>query len=121
MGWAVGYDTTWERDIGYGVPSICDHPGCGARIDRGLGYVCGAEPYGGTKGCGLFFCGKHLSAWDQLCDRCGGLRRKKPYTPTPDLPEWTEHKMKDPSWKFWRDLNGIPEEKNEGKNYLDTL
>ena len=28
MSWAVGYDSKWQRDIGYGVPSICDHPKC---------------------------------------------------------------------------------------------
>jgi hypothetical protein len=60
MGWAIGYDDNWDRDIGYGVPGECDAPGCHARIDRGLGYVCGGQPYGGEKGCGLFFCGKHL-------------------------------------------------------------
>ena len=24
MGWQVGYDSKWQRDIGYGVPAICD-------------------------------------------------------------------------------------------------
>lgn len=42
MSWAVGYDTNWHRDIGYGVPAECDHPECTERIDRGLGYVCAA-------------------------------------------------------------------------------
>ncbi len=44
MSWAVGFDETWQRDIGYGVPAYCDHPGCMAEIDRGLSYVCGGEP-----------------------------------------------------------------------------
>ena len=26
MSWAVGYDENWKRDVGYGVPSYCDHP-----------------------------------------------------------------------------------------------
>jgi hypothetical protein len=52
MGWSIGFDTTWNRDIGYGVPAICDRPGCGEAIDRGLSFVCGGEPYGGEKGCG---------------------------------------------------------------------
>ena len=71
MGWSVGYDSKWERDIGYGVPAICDHPGCNKEIDRGLGYVCGGEPYGGEHGCGLFFCGEHLlmTKKGQLCGR----------------------------------------------------
>ena len=28
MGWSIGYDTNWKRDIGYGVPAKCDHPRC---------------------------------------------------------------------------------------------
>lgn len=36
MGWSIGFDTRWKRDIGYGVPAECDHPTCGAQIDRGL-------------------------------------------------------------------------------------
>jgi hypothetical protein len=63
MGWSLGHDNRWGkfgRDIGYGVPAPCDHPGCGAEIDRGLSYVCGTHPYGGEHGCGLHFCGDHL-------------------------------------------------------------
>ena len=106
MGWAVGYDDNWKRDIGYGVPSICDHPGCGKPIHRGLAYVCGGEPYGGDDGCGLHFCGDHL--WlgakgksHQVCDRC--RKGKDPFTPTPDTAEWMRHKLRDMTWKPWRD------------------
>lgn len=60
MGWSIGYDSKWKRDIGYGVPASCDYPGCDAEIDRGLSYVCGGEPYGGEVGCGLYFCAAHL-------------------------------------------------------------
>lgn len=105
MGWAVGYDTNWNRDIGYGVPATCDHPDCNEEIDRGLAYVCGGEPYGGDRGCGLFFCGKHLIHYHRkgpaICERCGP-RRKKPFAPKPDVPEWTNHKATDPSWAKWR-------------------
>ena len=106
MSWAIGYDRKWKRDIGYGVPATCDHPGCGAEIDRGLSYVCGGEPYGGNRGCGLYFCHQHLKVpfmqiASQLCDQCYP-RRKKPFTPTPDVPEWTHHKATDPSWAEWR-------------------
>lgn len=91
MGWAVGYDERWKRDIGYGVPALCDQPGCGAEIDRGLGYVCGGEPYGGDLGCGLFFCEEHhayyLGEGHALCDRCA--RGEPPHAPTPDVAEWT--------------------------------
>ncbi len=36
MGWSIGYDDNWKRDIGYGVRATCDHPACNAKIDRGL-------------------------------------------------------------------------------------
>lgn len=100
MGWAVGeYE---GRDIGYGVPATCDHPGCGKSIDRGLGYVCAnGEIYGGEEGCGRFFCGRHGGA--SMCERCasGG----PPFDPTPDVPLWINHKLTDPSWQQWRDEN----------------
>lgn len=108
MSWAVGYDTNWGRDIGYGVSALCDQPGCSEEIDRGLGYVCGGQPYGGQYGCGLFFCGQHLAGsdigCDQVCDRCAiGLEVANPYEPKPDLPEWLRHKLTDESWQQWRD------------------
>lgn len=59
MSWAIGYDDHWHRDVGYGVPATCDHPGCQKLIDRGLAYVCGGQPYGGDDGCDLFFCEDH--------------------------------------------------------------
>jgi hypothetical protein len=100
MGWQVGYDTTWKRDIGYGVPAICDQPECGEAIDRGLGYVCGGEPYGGEHGCGLYFCGGHLFASPQQCDRCAA--GEPPYDPAPDTAEWLNWKLTDESWERWR-------------------
>jgi hypothetical protein len=104
MGWSLGYDTNWQRDIGYGVPATCDHPGCGAKIDRGLSYVCGGEPYGGDAGCGLYFCDEHLPGRDknfrQLCERCA--KKRKPFKPTPDVKEWAHHKAAHPSWARWR-------------------
>lgn len=112
MGWSIGYDERWKRDIGYGVPAYCDHPGCMAEIDRGLSRVCGSQPFGGDRGCGLYFCSAHLSVPQshrmpsQLCDRCYP-RIRKPFTPTPDHPTWTKHKLTHPSWKQWRDENGI--------------
>ena len=103
MGWAIGYDDNWRRDIGYGVPCVCDHPKCNAKIDRGLSYVCGYEPYGGERGCGLYFCGNHLS-WDHRCPRC--VAHKAPYKrPKPDIAEWIRHKLTDESWQQWRDNN----------------
>lgn len=101
MSWSIGFDSNWKRDIGYAVPACCDHPKCAERIDRGLSYVCGGEPYGGNVGCGLYFCPKHLSGFPQLCSRCSS--RKSAFIPKPDLPEWIEHKATDPSWQEWRE------------------
>lgn len=100
MSWSIGYDSKWKRDIGYGVPAICDHPGCGEKIDRGLAYVCGGEPYGG-EGCGLYFCANHRSGL--LCSRCAN--EQPPFSPAPDHPEWIKHKLTDESWQAWRDEN----------------
>jgi hypothetical protein len=110
MGWSIGYDSRWRRDIGYGVPAECDHPKCREEIDRGLSCVCGGDPYGGEHGCGLYFCGKHLSYHDfrggvckPVCPACDSYR--KPYKPKPDVKEWTDHKATDPSWEEWRRKN----------------
>lgn len=100
MGWSIGYDTRWQRDIGYGVPATCDYPGCGEKIDRGLAHVCGSEPFGGEHGCGLFFCADHQVGMRQRCDRC--FDGKEPFEPTPDVPEWIAHKLTDDSWAEWR-------------------
>jgi len=114
MGWSIGFDRNWNRDIGYGVPAYCDAPKCNAGIDRGLAYVCGhEEPYGGDSGCGLYFCDKHLF-WHKFrngdeglyCKRCSTY--KPPYKPKPEHPEWAAWKLKDESWKDWRLEN--PEE-----------
>lgn len=103
MGWSLGWDNRWKRDIGYGVPAFCDHPKCNAQIDRGLGFVCCAqEPYGGEHGCGLYFCGKH-GGFDHKCPRCRNY--KPPYNAKPDHPEWITHKLTDPSWAEWRAEN----------------
>ena len=99
MGWSAGWDHNWKRDIGYGVPAWCDHPDCDEVINRGLVHVCGNECYGGDDGCGLFFCGKHLSA-GSLCERCevqGDI-----FIAKPDHPRWLQHKATHPSWAEWR-------------------
>lgn len=108
MGWSIGYDDNWKRDIGYGVPAVCDHPDCSEEIDRGLSYVCGGEPYGGDRGCGLYFCSAHLHYAERLegqfCHRCHP-RRGNPFKPKPDVAAWIEHKLTDESWQEWRDEN----------------
>lgn len=102
MGWSIGFDERWQRDIGYGVPAWCDHPDCDEEIDRGLSYVCGGQPYGGEFGCGLYFCSNHLYLGEkvQLCERCDA--GQEPFKPKPDHPDWIHHKATDPSWAEWR-------------------
>lgn len=100
MSWSIGFDENWKRDIGYGVPAVCDLPGCKTKIDRGLSYVCGGDICGGSTGCGLFFCPKHLH-FPQLCRKC--FRGEgDAYKPKPDTKEWINFKMTDPSWAEWR-------------------
>lgn len=103
MGWSIGCHN--GRDIGYGVPACCDHPGCGAMIHRGLAYVCGGEPYGGEQGCGLFFCEVHRryirnDGTRAVCERCA--INKPPFDAKPDVREWIDHKLYDESWANWR-------------------
>ncbi len=111
MGWSIGYDHNWNRDIGYGVPATCDHPGCGRKIDRGLAHVCGGEPYGGDHGCGLYFCGSHIFLGGErphACERCRDAKEDDevtPFDPTPDRRVWLRHKLRHHSWKQWRDEN----------------
>lgn len=100
MGWCIGEYN--GREIGYGVPAECDQPGCREKIDRGLGYVCGGEPYGGEAGCGLFFCEQHRRHWRKdkpVCSRCANYRSA--YSPKPDTDEWIKHKLTDPTWQRW--------------------
>jgi hypothetical protein len=108
MGWSIGEDKD-GRDIGYGVPALCDHPACNTEIHRGISYVCGGEPYGGDRGCGLHFCTSHLlytPKFGQLCERCYP-RMRKPFTRKPDVREWVEHKLTDESWAQWRAENQL--------------
>jgi hypothetical protein len=110
VGWSIGYDQNWDRDVGYGVPAWCDHPNCTAKIDRGLSYVCGGDPYGGSHGCGLYFCEKHMGWMNtdtededegcQACERCE--KGKEPFDPKPEHPEWVQHVLTDDSWHQWR-------------------
>jgi len=118
MGWSIGYDEHHQRDVGYGVPAYCDHPGCNAEIDRGLSYVCGGEPYGGDEGCGLHFCGDHLSGLDQY-QRCECCAAGKPQFPAkPDHPDWMRWKLADASWAEWRAEN--PELVEKMRTALDV-
>ena len=108
MSWAVGRDRNRRRHIGYGVPATCDHPGCGASIDRGLSYACGSGVVGQVDNCGLFFCGQHLAHFveagdggEWVCERCAN--DEKAFDPTPDTVEWARHVLTDGSWAEWRE------------------
>jgi len=107
MGWSIGYDHVHQRDVGYGVPAYCDHPGCKAEIDRGLVFICGGAPGGGDDGCGLFFCNDHLLLATrkpgQRCERCWNERPA--FKPSPDHPKWIEHQLTHDSWANWRAEN----------------
>ncbi len=111
MGWSIGYDDNWKRDIGYGVPAYCDHPKCNKEIDRGLSYVCGGGPYGesidgeGRNGCGLYFCEEHGGG--QLCPRCTAYKPAYKHI-KPEHPKWLQHKMTDSSWAQWRKKQSRP-------------
>lgn len=59
MAWATGTNIK-GREIGYLVEAECDDSACEEKIDRGLAFVCGAEHDGGERGCGNYFCAKHL-------------------------------------------------------------
>lgn len=126
MSWAVGYDNKWKRDIGYGVPAVCDHPDCNKEINRGLSYVCGNDIYGGEHGCGLFFCDEHLKdvynengelIKSDVCERCA--KNEDPFSPKPDTKEWIRWKLEDDSWEQWRDEN--TDKVEEMRKYLKDI
>lgn len=92
MGWELGYDNRHERWVGYGVPAFCDHPGCNAEIDRGLGFKCEEEGCG----CSKFYCERHRMEVEShthvrpvWCEH----------------PKWVEHLLTDSSWEKWRREN----------------
>ena len=102
MGWELGYDSSWDRFIGYGVPAYCDHPDCNNEIDRGLAHVCSdSQPYGG-EGCGLYFCLDH-SDFSGRCDRCSN--DEDPFEPKKEHPKWIKWMLTHRSWEEWRKEN----------------
>jgi len=69
-------------EAGYGVETVCEQDGCEEKIDRGLGYLCGAEPGGDEYGCGGYFCGHHLFGSSApiangLCASCSGKQEQQ--------------------------------------------
>jgi len=49
------------RPCGYLILAVCEHPNCNEKIDRGMAYACGGEPFS-EHGCDRYFCPKHLFA-----------------------------------------------------------
>lgn len=92
MGWSIGDDSKWKRHLGYGVPAFCDHAGCGAEIDRGLGYKCEDEDCG----CGKFYCTEH---------RYDTTAHTHEAPPDREHPMWAMHVLTDESWAAWRAEN----------------
>ena len=125
MGWSIGYDENWKRDIGYGVPCECDYPECSHTIDRGLSFVCGGDAYGGEHGCGLFFCSDHRHFVEiedgddqaEVCERCrDGL---DPFPAKADTAEWINWKLTHDSWAQWR--NEHPDEVAALRRSINSL
>ena len=124
MGWSIGYDSKWGRDIGYGVPALCDHPDCNDKIDRGISFLCGGVGYCDDGGCGLFFCGKHMG-W-KYCEKCivaidsetgeplDDVPPLDPFNAKPDIAEWAQWKLTHHSWQGWREDNPLEVEKMRG-------
>lgn len=77
MGWANCGSDSKGRPIGYAHAARCDHPGCKARIDRGLAYACGGMHGSGDLYCEGYFCTDHLKdapdnegGYFSLCPAC---------------------------------------------------
>lgn len=78
MVWGDVGDDQWGRAIGWAIKAECDEPGCTAKIERGLQYICGmpnathgswAED--GTVGCCRYYCVHHRKA--HACPQAPGL------------------------------------------------
>ena len=68
MGWGnCGLDSK-GRPIGYTHEATCDHPGCDAKIDRGLSYVCGMMHGEDEWSCEGYFCPEHRFTAPVECD-----------------------------------------------------
>lgn len=131
MSWAIGFSKNQNRDVGYSVSAICDHPGCAVEIDRGLGYIC-CENINHNATCGAFYCAEHRenyvygdevedmdedelealgidpneSAVQDAIDDCEIVRCKhEPIEPGKESAAWLKHVLKDPSWEQWRQEN----------------
>lgn len=80
MGYAsyTVYRNGEEIEAGYDVEDGCNKDGCTAKIDRGLGNLCGETPGGDEHGCGHYFCGEHLFGGNPgQCEACRAAADKR--------------------------------------------
>lgn len=106
------YDNQHKRDVGDNVPGYCDYPHCKEIIERSIARVCGSAPFGGSWGCGLFFCDDHITPLDDdsvisLCERCAHNLNNPgdplpEYEPSADLAPWINFKLHHSSFAKWR-------------------
>jgi len=83
MGWADCGEDSKGRPIGYAHEATCDHPGCNAKIDRGLSFACGGMHGDLELGCEEYCCSFHMhyvlvedhKHITQLCSRCYAILR----------------------------------------------
>ena len=133
MSWCIGFSKEQNRDVGYGVPAICDHPGCSNAINRGIGYLC-CEDISHVASCQGYFCEDHRHNYtlgDELEDmEPEELEELEELGVNIDDPEtqlriaegdiirchhqaierkesavWLEHCLTDDSWETWRNQN----------------
>lgn len=60
MSWADSGHDSKGRAIGYACAAVCDSPGCGNPIDRGLAYACGGSHGEDEYSCGGYYCDEHV-------------------------------------------------------------
>ena len=59
MGWGNCGEDSKGRPIGYRHRAVCDFPGCGKKIHRGLAYACGGAHGDDEYSCEGYFCDSH--------------------------------------------------------------
>ena len=69
MGWADCGTDSKGKPIGYAHSATCDHPGCDAKIDRGLAFACGGMHGEDEYSCEGYFCHKHRRGFIEDGDR----------------------------------------------------
>ena len=135
MGYSCYYSVKNDRHQGYGVSAYCDHPGCYAQIDRGMGHACCDEP-DSEVGCGGMYCSdhKHMSMmvgdlgdlsekelrelgldgpeYPVVIDSDGEIENSHEYVKcfhepieSKEHPDWAKHVATDESWENWRTEN----------------